>query len=127
MSLIEACIALAETIDGALLCGVIEVTSGRVLALHSTDGNAAQFESAFAYSARELMQSPSEELLGDPSSEMPAHRLTEVQLTSTHTCHLAKSVGDGSRLLVLVTRKDTNVGMSWAELKSTATALAQES
>lgn len=126
MSLIEACIALAEAIDGALLCGVIEVTSGRVLALHSTDGNAAQFESAFGYSVRELMQSPSDELLDDPMVEGPPRRLTEVQLTSAHTCHLAKAVGDGSRLLVLVTRKDTNVGMSWAELKSTAATLANE-
>ena len=33
------------------------------------------------------------------------------------------SFGNGSHVLVLVTRKDINVGLSWAEVKTTALSL----
>ncbi len=121
-SMLEACKRLSDTIEGSLLCGVVDVATGDVLALHSTNGDPSRFERAFAYSVRELLHSPSGELLDDDASAR-TERVTEAQLTSAHSCHLAKSFGNGSHMLVLVTRKDINVGLSWAEVKTTALSL----
>ena len=118
-----ACVGLANSVEGSLLCGVIEVDTGKVVALHSTDGSAASFEREFVRSSLELLRGPSQALFGQ--GEGPAVRATfsEVQLTSALTCHFAKALNNGVHALVLVTRKDTNVGLGWAEVKVTAAAL----
>jgi hypothetical protein len=115
-----ACKGLADSIDGALLCGVIEVASNKLLALYSTEGNAAEFEATFVASCQELLRGPNKQLFGQGSQ---GSAYAEVQVASAHTCHIAKTLADGTRAIVLVVRKDTNVGLGWAEVKVTAAAL----
>lgn len=121
-----ACKELAQSIDGAILCGIIDVTTGQVLALHATEGVAADFEGAFKDCSRELFRNPTQELDGAASVWSPnPQRFAEVQLVSARTCYLAKALADGSRALVVVAHKDTNVGLGWAELRETASELTR--
>jgi hypothetical protein len=123
-SLQVACKGLADNIDGALFCGVIEVETGNVLALHSTGGHSPEFELAFKLSCQDLLRSPTIALFDAATAKDASQTsLSEVQLISANTCHLAKALGDGTRALVLVARKNANVGLSWAEVKVTAALL----
>jgi hypothetical protein len=115
-----ACKGLADSIDGALLCGVIEIASNRLLALYSTEGKAADFQAAFITSCQELLRGPNKQVFGQGSD---GSIYAEAQVASAHTCHIAKTLADGRRAIVLVVRKDTNVGLGWAEVKVTAAAL----
>src|SRR5690606_21502918 len=46
------------------------------------------------------------------------HYFDEVFITSKHLYHFAKVVKDGRAVVMLVTRKTTNLGMGWAQLKA---------
>jgi hypothetical protein len=47
-----------------------------------------------------------------------AHYFDEIHITSTHNYHFAKTIKGGRYVLMLVTKKTTNIGMGWANLKS---------
>jgi hypothetical protein len=119
----KACVSLANNVEGALLCGVIEAGSGKLLALHDATGSGPGVEQAFVQSCLELFRGPSAEVFGAEAPEQSGY--AEIQLASAHTCHIAKGLGDGIRFLVLVARRDINVGIGWAETKATASGLAR--
>ena len=39
-------------------------------------------------------------------------------MTSEHNFHFAKTIKGGKAVIMLVTKKTTNIGMGWAQLKA---------
>ena len=50
--------------------------------------------------------------------EDSAHYFDEIHVTSAHNYHFAKCLKQGRYVVVLVTKKTTNIGMGWAQLKA---------
>jgi len=46
------------------------------------------------------------------------HYFQEVHITSEHNYHFAKTLKKGKAVIMMVTKKTTNIGMGWAQLKS---------
>jgi hypothetical protein len=46
------------------------------------------------------------------------HCFEEIQLTSKHSLHFAKTLRSGRAVIMLVTKRSTSVGMGWAQLKA---------
>ena len=46
------------------------------------------------------------------------HYFQEVHVTSEHNFHFAKTIKKGKAVIMLVTKKTTNIGMGWAQLKA---------
>jgi hypothetical protein len=112
------CRELAQSVEGALACGVVDLDAARVLALEVDGGSAERFSDAFLKSSLELFQVPSGELLERAgSAPLPARTFSEVQLGSATTYHFAKTLSAGNHAVVLVTNRDTNVGLGWAQVK----------
>ncbi|HTV22127.1 MAG TPA: hypothetical protein VMG12_25730, partial [Polyangiaceae bacterium] len=42
----------------------------------------------------------------------------EVQLASRHTYHFAKTLGSGRAVILLVTSRNTSLGMGWAHVRA---------
>jgi hypothetical protein len=46
------------------------------------------------------------------------HYFQEVHITSQYNFHFAKTIRQGKAVMMLVTKKTTNIGMGWAQLKA---------
>jgi hypothetical protein len=46
------------------------------------------------------------------------HYFQEIHVSSEHNFHFAKTIKGGKAVIMLVTKKTTNIGMGWAQLKS---------
>ena len=51
-------------------------------------------------------------------NESGEHYFQEIHVTSAHNYHFMKTIKGGKAVIVLVTKKTTNIGMGWAQLKS---------
>jgi hypothetical protein len=56
----------------------------------------------------------------EPDSE---HFFEEIQLTSRHNLHFAKTLKGGRAVVLLVTKRSTSLGMGWAQLRSAVPVL----
>lgn len=120
----DACRNVVEKVDGAVACGVVDLDTGMLLGIH----NAAQYTQTLneivAAASMDLFRGPNvgriEQLVrahrGVP--EDGKHYFQEIHITSEHNFHFAKAIKDGKAVIMLVTKKTTNIGMGWAQLKS---------
>ncbi|HEX7604011.1 MAG TPA: hypothetical protein VF316_20480 [Polyangiaceae bacterium] len=120
----DACKDVVGKVEGAVACGVVDLDTGMLLGIH----NAAQYTQTLneivAAATMDLFRGPNvgrvEQMVrtqrGVP--ENGAHYFQEIHITSEHNYHFAKTIKQGKAVIMLVTKKSTNIGMGWAMLKS---------
>lgn len=120
----DACRSIVENVDGAVACGVVDLDTGMLLGIYNASQYTQTHNEVVAAATMDLFRGPNvvrtEQLVrahrGVP--EDGEHYFDEVFITSKHLYHFAKVVKDGRAVVMLVTRKTTNLGMGWAQLKA---------
>lgn len=120
----DACKEVVSMVDGAVSAGVVDLETGMLLGIH----NAAQYTQTLnemvAAACMDMFRGPNisriEQLVrshrGVP--ENGEHYFHEIHVSSEHNYHFAKVIKKGRAVIMLVTKKTTNIGMGWAQLKS---------
>lgn len=120
----DACRDVVTKVDGAVAAGVVDLDTGMLLGVY----NAAQYTQTLneivAAACMDMFRGPNisriEQMVrshrGIP--ENGEHYFQEIHVTSDNNFHFAKTLKKGRAVIMLVTRKTTNIGMGWAQLKS---------
>jgi hypothetical protein len=125
----DACEAVVNKVDGAVACGVVDLDSGILLGIYNASPFAPALNELVALATADLFRGPS---VGRIEQMVRRHRgakedgasyFYEVQLTSERNFHFAKTICGGRAVIMLVTRKSTNVGLGWAMLKAVIPAV----
>lgn len=120
------CQAVAENVQGAVACEVLDVRTGKVLgafcARDAVDGPARLPAAPLLQLFRGTLQAPSS--TGAAAAPTGA-QFEEFQLTSQDEIHLAKSLRPHRAIVVLAARRAANVALGWAQLRSALCPLAE--
>ena len=120
----DSCKAVVEKVEGGVACGVVDLSTGMLLGIHNSAAYtqtlneivAAATMDLFRGSAIDKIQKMVRQHRGIP--EDGSHYFEEIHITSKHNFHFAKTIAGGKAVIMLVTKKTTNIGMGWAQLKS---------
>ena len=115
---------VVEKVDGSSACGVVDLDTGMLLGVHNAAQYTQTLNEVVAAAAMDLFRGPNvgrvEQMVrshrGVP--ENGEHYFREIHVTSEHNYHFMKTIKGGKAVIVLVTKKTTNIGMGWAMLKS---------
>jgi hypothetical protein len=119
----DACKQVVGKVDGAVACGVVDLETGMLLGIFNTSQYTQTLNEVVAAATMDLFRGPNlsriQEMVrahrGIP--ENGEHYFQEVQVTSENNFHFAKVLKKGRAVVMLVTKKTTNIGMGWAQLK----------
>ncbi|HEX3764587.1 MAG TPA: response regulator [Kofleriaceae bacterium] len=120
----DACREVVTKTDGAVACGIVDLDSGMLLGIHNSANYTQTMNEIVAAASMDLFRGPN---VGRIEQMVRAHRgvpengehyFQEVHITSEHNYHFAKALKKGKAVIMLVTKKTTNIGMGWAQLKS---------
>ena len=120
----EACEAVVSRINGAVACAVIDLDSGFVLGMFSASALSAELTELMARATLNVLRGPDvaniereiRKLRG--VKETGEHYLQELQLASEHHLHFGVVLKGGRAVLMLITRRTTNLGLGWAQLRA---------
>ena len=119
----DACRAVVQTVEGAIACGVVDLDSGLLLGIHNSAQYTQTLNEIVAAASVDLFRGTN---LGRVEQLVRQHRglpengdryFQEIHITSNHNFHFAKVLKGGRAVVMLVTKKTTNTGMGWAQLK----------
>ena len=120
----QACKDVVGNVDGAVACGVVDLDTGLLLGIHNASNYTQALNEVVAAATMDLFRGPN---LRRIQQMVRAHRgvpedganyFQEVHVSSEHNYHFAKTVKGGKAVIMLVTKKTTNIGMGWAQLKT---------
>ena len=120
----DACRNIVSNVDGAVACGVVDLDTGMLLGIHNSSGYTQTLNEVVAAATMDMFRGPN---IARIQQMVRAHRglpengenyFDEVHITSKNNFHFAKTLRGGRAVLMLVTKKTTNIGMGWAQLKS---------
>jgi hypothetical protein len=120
----DACRDVVGKVDGAVACGVIDLDTGVLLGIFNAAQYTQTLNEVVAAATMDLFRGPN---IARVEQMVRAHRgvpengeryFQEVHVTSTNNFHFAKVIKGGKAVVMLVTKKTTNIGMGWAQLKS---------
>lgn len=120
----DACKDVVAKVDGAVAAGVVDLETGMLLGIHNSAQYTQTLNEIVAAACMDMFRgnniSRIEQMVrshrGIP--ENGEHYFQEIHITSEHNFHFAKTVKKGRAVIMLVTKKSTNIGMGWAQLKS---------
>jgi hypothetical protein len=119
----DACKKVVDGVDGAVACGVVDLDTGMLLGIHNSSQYTQTLNEVVAAATMDIFRGPNvskiEQMVRSHRglSEDGGHYFDEIHITSAHNFHFAKSIKAGKAVVMLVTKKTTNVGMGWANLK----------
>jgi hypothetical protein len=120
----EACRDVVSKVDGAVACGVVDLDTGMLLGIHNSAQYTQTLNEIVAAATMDMFRGSN---IGRIEQAVRAHRgvpengghyFQEVHVTSQNNYHFAKTVKGGKAVIMLVTKKTTNIGMGWAQLKA---------
>jgi hypothetical protein len=120
----DACKEVVNQVDGAVACGVVDLDTGMLLGIHNSAQYTQTLNEVVAAATMDMFRGPN---IGRIEQMVRSHRglpengdhyFNEVHITSAHNYHFAKTVRGGKAVMMLVTKKTTNIGMGWAQLKA---------
>jgi len=110
------CREMVNRVAGALSCDVLDLLTGEVLGSHGGDTGV---------SAPPLLTGPLVQLFrGVPDTSRPAEerepesQFEEFQLASKERLHFAKALADRRAIVVVTARRNANIALGWAQLRS---------
>ncbi|MBI4851349.1 MAG: hypothetical protein HY819_05925 [Acidobacteria bacterium] len=119
----DACRTVVQNVEGAIACGVVDLDSGLLLGIFNSSQYTQTLNEIVAAASVDLFRGAN---LGRVEQLVRQHRglpengeryFQEIHITSAHNYHFAKVLKNGRAVVMLVTKKTTNVGMGWAQLK----------
>ncbi|WP_394829679.1 response regulator [Pendulispora albinea] len=119
----DACREVVRKVDGAVACGVVDLDTGMLLGIHNVSPYTQTLNEIVAAATMDLFRGPNVgriEQLVRAHRKIPengAHYFQEIHMTSEHNYHFAKTIKQNRAVIMLVTKKNTNVGLGWAQLK----------
>lgn len=125
----DVCKEVVGKVDGAVACGVVDLDTGMLLGIHNASQYTQTLNEIVAAATVDLFRGSNvgriEQLVRTHRgvTENGAHYFNEVHITSEHNFHFAKTIREGKAVVMLVTKKTTNIGMGWAQLKSAVPSL----
>ncbi len=125
----DACKDVVGKVDGAVACGVVDLDTGMLLGVHNNAQYTQTLNEIVAAATMDLFRGPNvgriEQMVRTHRGvgENGAHYFQEMHITSEHNYHFAKTVKQGKAVIMLVTKKSTNIGMGWAQLKAVIPAV----
>lgn len=120
----DACREVVQKTDGAVACGIVDLDSGMLLGIHNSANYTQTLNEIVAAATMDLFRGPNvgriEQMVRSHRSipENGEHYFQEIHITSEHNYHFAKTLKKGKAVIMLITKKTTNIGMGWAQLKS---------
>lgn len=120
----DACREVVDKVEGATACGVVDLDTGMLLGIHNGAQYTQTLNEVVAAATMDLFRGPNvgriEQMVrshrGIP--ENGDHYFQEIHVSSHNNFHFMKTIKSGKAVIVLVTKKTTNIGMGWAMLKS---------
>ena len=108
---------------------MVDLDTGMLLGIFNTAQYTQALNEVVAAASMDLFRGPNiarvEQMVrahrGVP--ENGEHYFQEVHITSTNNYHFAKVINDGNAVVMLVTKKTTNIGTGWAQVKSVIPAI----
>jgi hypothetical protein len=119
-----------KSVVGALGCAVVDLSSGLLLSVsHNVNYFTQTFVEAAAAAAVDVFKGRNiqavESLLGNQRGQVLENSIQEIQMTTQNTYHFMSIIPDKpNSLLVLITSKDTSLGMGWASVRVNASKIA---
>jgi CheY-like chemotaxis protein len=118
-----ACERVVNAVAGAVACAVIDLNSGTLLGIYNRHGSSRDRSDIVAAATVDLFLGPNTSrfdamVYDQPHGTVGAQCFEEVQLTSSHGLHFAKTLKSGEAVVLLVTSRSTSLGMGWAMLRS---------
>lgn len=114
---------IVTSVDGALGCAVVDLSSGLLLSVsHNVPYFTQTYLEAVAAAAVDMFRGKNvqavESLLSNQRGKTVENSVQEMQMTTPATLHFMAIVPDKPNgLVVLITSKKTNQGMGWAQLR----------
>ncbi|MDQ6953182.1 MAG: hypothetical protein Q9M15_06630 [Mariprofundaceae bacterium] len=130
MSLNDTLKNVVNNVSGALGCGVVDLQSGMLLgAYHSVPYFTQSFLDAVGAAAVDMIRGRNvvavQKMIATQRGVDKAPGFTEIQMTSENTYHFVSVVpGKPNALVILITSKQTNLGMGWAGLRQALPEIA---
>ena len=121
---------LVNDVDGALGAAVVDLNTGLLLAAHHNIPYFTQsYVDAVGAAAVEMFRGKNiqsvEKMLSAQRGEEVSHMIQEIQMTTNGTYHFMMIVpGKPDALLILITKKTTNLGMGWVATRKVAAEVA---
>lgn len=120
----DACKEVVSSVDGAVACGVVDLDTGMLLGIHNGSAYTQTLNEVVAAATMDLFRGSN---IARVEQMVRSHRgipengdryFQEVHVTSANNFHFAKVIKGARAVIMLVTKKTTNIGMGWAQLKS---------
>lgn len=120
----EACREVVDKVDGAVACGVVDLDTGMLLGIFNSAQYTQTLNEIVAAATMDMFRGAN---LGRVEQMVRSHRgipengehyFEEIHISSANNYHFMKTLKGGKAVIVLVTKKTTNIGMGWAMLKS---------
>ncbi len=117
-----ACERIVHVVEGAVACAVIDLRTGTLLGIHNAGGSSLAQNEVVAAATVDLFRGPNtsriESMLRRSGAAEGDSSFEEVQITSKHSQHFAKTLSSGGAVIMLVTHRSTSLGMGWAQLRA---------
>ena len=120
----DACKEVVSMVDGAVACGVVDLDTGMLLGIYNSAQYTSTLNEVVAAATMDLFRGAN---VGRVEQMVRSHRgipengdhyFNEMHITSANNYHFAKTVKGGKAVMMLVTKKTTNIGMGWAQVKA---------
>lgn len=120
----DACREVVSKVEGSVACGVVDLDTGMLLGIFNNAQYTQTLNEVVAAATMDLFRGSN---VGRVEQMVRAHRgvpengehyFQEINVSSEHNYHFAKTIKKGRAVIMLVTKKTTNIGMGWAMLKS---------
>ncbi len=118
----EVCRKVSDDVQDGLACGVVDLNTGMLLGIHNTVSYFTQaYLDAVAAAAVDMFRGKTvsrvEQMVAKQRGTEPVHTFEEIQVTTKMTYHFMKIIPGTDALLVLITKKTTNLGMGWSAVR----------
>ncbi|MCK4842002.1 MAG: hypothetical protein KAT04_08975 [Methylococcales bacterium] len=114
---------ILNSVDGALGCAVVDLTSGLLLSVaHNVPYFTQTYLEAVGAAAVDMMRGKNvqavEGLLSANRGTTVEKSITEIQMSTTDTLHFMSCLPDKvDTMVILITNKKANLGMGWAAVR----------
>lgn len=124
MDINDICSEILNSVDSALGCAVVDLTSRQLLGVsHSVPYFTQSYLEAVAGAAVDMFRGRTingvEEMIANMRGNSKKHLIQEMQMTTENTFHFMMVLPEKpDNLVILVTSKKANLGTGWASLRT---------